>query len=1003
MVRVKAPSRGLVTRLPSELADKFKPNDLNRTCVVAQNVRFEDGVAAAAPGFERIQFTGGLFTTLLHHWKLDEASEDRIDSHGSNDLSDFGAFPTSSTAGKFGNAANFADLVATDSALRTASAFALSNGSDCTITGWLNFMGGTGVLHVFGVSGTFDLAIENQKLAFYAYNTIAGSTRVESATLTPSTNYFFAAKIQSGSQISIRINAVAAVTGSFTGTSTFPGRPVAGGASGSSGSGGFWLDSVSVFSSALSTGNIDLLYASGAGLDYPFLGGPIYTIHQADYLQSPDNPLFLCNPNHLYLATRSYSSSPRTFSVALTDLYSAPSATTAELRWHVCDFYNRVVFAADGIAPQQYLTGSTTSALPGLPTGEDYAGVTAFAGHVLFWRDVTLKWSDLNDATNYIPVAETVSTNSVGVATGGFTQPALGATTSVFYVDEAPTGWVVGMYVRIEHSVSSVSYYLVASISPFLQLSAISVASSQTATGSATTTIFIKEAVEWAVGTLVVAGASTNVLTVAGAAEESTNSWIVSADATVVAGSPRTVTGLILTSQATDLAINDYISIGPNTIPGRDVYQITAISTDATTGQVKLNLNQVGTGTGSSPLGDAATIVDGAVVVRQPWVSLTNAGSNVTISASTTISEKYGLTLTLQNLTGAQSGGTVSAGAVLAPLQANEAGEAQLIGADDNGDILEVVPVGEYAVALKSRSVSSVQYVGRQQGTFFKRTELRSDGLLARNAWAKLGDSRIAFLGRKELYIYSGGQNAEPICQQYTRQLYSELDRARLGEAFAFHNELRNELWLAYPSIGGGQRVLVYNYLEDSATIDDYETASLALTTAGQADWSTDPDWASMVGSWSDLGDDITWASLTASGEQLLTLIAQENGNVAVHGEVWNRDGDGYDCIAETCDFDLGDSELWKYVDCIRIIFDPITDSVPRTVFVQIGMRSDSLSPVTYTLAEAIDISSTTTQPVNVNPGGAGRFIRLKVYSTDPDVKWRISGFEIITRAGSTY
>jgi len=988
--------------LPPELADKLKPNDVNRTCVVAQNVRFEDGVVAAAPGFEQVEMSDSLATTLLHHWTLNEASETRVDVHGDNDMEDFGGFPTSATAGKFDDAANFQDVASDDIALRTNSALALVDGSDLTVTGWFRFTGGAGVLHLFGVPDAFDLAIESQKLAFYAWDTLNSSVRVESASLSPSTIYFFAATIESGNEISIRVNAATAVTDNFSGISTFPGRPVIGGASGSSGSGGFWLDSLSVFSSVLSTAEIDRLYNSGDGLDYPFLGGVFYTIHQADYLQSPDNPLFFCNLSHIYLATRSYSASPRTFSVVLTDLFEADAPTSAELRWHACDFFNRVVFAADGVTPQQYLTGVATSDLPGLPSNADYAGVTAFAGHLLLWSGVTLKWCDLNDATNWIPVAETVTTNSLAVATGGFTQPSLGNTTSVFYVDDAPTGWVVGMFVRIEHSTASVSYYAVASISPFLSLTATSVASSQTATGSATTAIFITEPVEWEAGTIVVVGSS--ILTVADSAEASTDAWIVYADATVTAGSPRTVTGLILSSQDTDLAVDDYISIGPNTIPGRDVYKITAISTDTSTGKVKLNLSQVGnSGTGSNPLGDAATIVDGSVVVRQPWVSLTNAGSNVTVSASTTISEKYGLTLTLQDLTGAQAGGTISAGATLVPLEANEAGEAQFVGNDDNGDILEVVPVGEYAVSLKARSVSSVQYVGRQQGVFFRRTELRSDGLLARNAWAKLGDSRIAFLGRKELYVYSGGQSAEPVCQQFTRQLYAELDRARLGEAFAFHNELRNELWLVYPTIGGGQKVLIWNHLEDTATIDDYETDSGHLTTAAQADWSTDPVWSDTVGSWESLEDGVTWSSLTASGEQLLTLIANGLGTVAVQGEVWNRDGDGYDCVAETCDYDFGDSEAFKYVDAVRVVFDRGTDNVERLVYVQIGTRKDSLSPVVYSARHAINISDAQSQPVKVNPGGAGRFIRLRFTSEDPDVKWRISGFEIIARAGNTY
>src|SRR5262249_40083170 len=107
--------------------------------------------------------------------------------------------------------------------------------------------------------------------------------------------------------------------------------------------------------------------------------------------------------------------------------------------------------------------------------------------------------------------------------------------------------------------------------------------------------------------------------------------------------------------------------------------------------------------------------------------------------------------------------------------------------------------------------------------------------------------------------------------------------------------------------------------------------------------------------------------------------------------------------VAETLDHDFGDSEVWKYVSAVRLVFDPVTDSVERLVYVQIGYRADSLSPVQYTAPQSINISSISNQPVKVNPGGVGRFIRLKVYSQDPDVKWRISGYEIIARVGGTY
>src|SRR5437879_1603019 len=88
-IRVKAPSRGLVTRWPSDSADLLNPADLQRVCVEAQNVRFEDGVIAAAPGYERAGLDS-LFTGLVAYWKLDETTGTRKDSFGQHDLATFG-------------------------------------------------------------------------------------------------------------------------------------------------------------------------------------------------------------------------------------------------------------------------------------------------------------------------------------------------------------------------------------------------------------------------------------------------------------------------------------------------------------------------------------------------------------------------------------------------------------------------------------------------------------------------------------------------------------------------------------------------------------------------------------------------------------------------------------------------------------------------------------------------------------------------------------------------
>lgn len=83
-VKVKAPSRGLVTRWPGETADqlatgvdKFSlPGMANRVATFATNMRYEDGVMKNAPGYVKVQGAD----SLVAHWPLDEATGTRFDS-----------------------------------------------------------------------------------------------------------------------------------------------------------------------------------------------------------------------------------------------------------------------------------------------------------------------------------------------------------------------------------------------------------------------------------------------------------------------------------------------------------------------------------------------------------------------------------------------------------------------------------------------------------------------------------------------------------------------------------------------------------------------------------------------------------------------------------------------------------------------------------------------------------------------------------------------------------
>ena len=120
-LKVKAPSRGFVSRFPGETADllatgtdKFSlPGMANRTSTVSSNVRYDDGVARNAPGYDRVALVVSILEDLVAHWRLDEVTDTRFDSTlNHHDLTEVpgnfvGFEHVQQTDGKYANALRF--------------------------------------------------------------------------------------------------------------------------------------------------------------------------------------------------------------------------------------------------------------------------------------------------------------------------------------------------------------------------------------------------------------------------------------------------------------------------------------------------------------------------------------------------------------------------------------------------------------------------------------------------------------------------------------------------------------------------------------------------------------------------------------------------------------------------------------------------------------------------------------------------------------------------------
>jgi len=214
-----------------------------------------------------------LLTSLVAHWRLDEASGVRVDSHGGNDLGDINT--VGSAAGKLGNAASF--IAGNEESLGLGDNAALSMGNiDFTLAFWVwsNSLTGTGLAGKWGAGSLEYLAyFDGTNLRFHVSDNGTDNFSVaNSQSISINTWYFYIAwHDATANTINLSINnntaaSTAHSTGVHDGDSSF--------SLGRNEEGGTWLngrlDSVGLWKRLLTATERAQLYNGGAGLDYPF-------------------------------------------------------------------------------------------------------------------------------------------------------------------------------------------------------------------------------------------------------------------------------------------------------------------------------------------------------------------------------------------------------------------------------------------------------------------------------------------------------------------------------------------------------------------------------------------------------------------------------------------------------------------------------------------------------------------------------------------------------------
>lgn len=720
------------------------------------------------------------------------------------------------------------------------------------------------------------------------------------------------------------------------------------------------------------------------------------------------------------------------FQGELEEVYSG-AQTSPTSRWMAANWIDKVLLAAPSVPPiywQPDLTDVPTwgqcRPIPGLPDSDGWDGVEVFDNHMILWRGPTIKWSASGDFALSIPVAITAASGR-GVVGERFLQPAQSQTSDWVYYDDGSGSFVVDQFVRTvanetDPSLIRYDYYKVAEVSSKSSTRTAGIPVSQTVESGESGRIFTTGFSDFPVDCRLTVDGERTGLAVVDKSRDIQKSYKLAETSPEIPDVGSAIS-LVLEAFPFELQVGDIVSVSIKDKPGQDLYRVDVVG-------ITIVCTRLGVGQGQQVAGTMYVVDPAApdVWVRiQHWVDVISSSPTWTlVQPDAVISSSDAVRLISLAYTGAtEVGDFVPSGAVLETIDANDSGEVENVGALINGDVYAVVTLADYAYVLKPKSIQSIQSVGRSAGTFFFRGEIYEEGPIGRYAWCRFAERYLVFWGNRGWYRYAGGQTLEQVGDVHWATVQEELDIARADEIVAYHNRDRDEVWFAYPVLGGGTRVAIYNYESNSVVIDDYPEDINGITAVGTVDWEVGPTWESLSETELCNGPAKRWYEYVEDGLKPRTLIGigGDLGNpdagedpqdivprILAHGRVYYRasrddcDPQAYEVVAETPDFDGEDPVTVKYVDTVFLSLN-VPDHLdrPMKLKVQLGTRMGLDSDIVWTEPATIDVTGAGNLQPKVNLRGAGRYVRLRFSSDAINTKWALSGFRILYRPGGTY
>jgi hypothetical protein len=311
------------------------------------------------------------------------------------------------------------------------------------------------------------------------------------------------------------------------------------------------------------------------------------------------------------------------------------------------------------------------------------------------------------------------------------------------------------------------------------------------------------------------------------------------------------------------------------------------------------------------------------------------------------------------------------------------------------GRLVDSLPLAGTNIVYAERGAYAMSYIGAPL-VFSFRELFDDDGIINRGAVCAFGNNHFV-VGRDDIYIHDGSAKQSVADKRVRETFYSAIADTR--SVFVTYDAQRNEIWIGHadknsPNPETANRALVWSVSNNAWTFRDLPgVRSMCLGPAiggggsgTGATWdSLDVQWDSWSALWSDLG-----AETQARNVRLFSA-GYTGSKLHAHNETYGAAGTGYLAFVEAAKIDL-DRVLQRSVE--RVV--QIKRIVPQikgtgTVIFKVGYSNSPQGPVTWKTTKSYNVES----DYKIDTRVSGRYLAIRVESTDVAGYWQLGGFDL--------